>query len=254
MKRGLVLALLVLGAILDSPLRGDEPIGSFLYEPNACLDNVIRGNSTPYLPQPGDVMLATDHNIFWKVTHDCAFAFEPHNSAIIVALPDGSLGILEAGPNDTLWVGINPMLPHLKDYADKGPVWIRRRKTPLTPEQSAALTAFALRQEGKRFALFRLGVQLTPFRSRGPLRTFVMGKPQGDRDGYFCSELVTESCVAAGLLDPETARPAATYPHDLFFDWSMNIYINQHPPLKCDWYPPARWMYCPDPVPFPPVH
>src|SRR5262249_16617667 len=150
------------------------PIGSFLYQAVACMDDALRGPAMRYLPQPGDVMLATDSNRFWALTHNCAFAFEPHNSAIIVPCPDGSLGILEAGPNDTLWVGINPMLPHLREYADKGPVWIRRRKTPLTPEQCAALCEWAQKQCGKHFALFRLGVQLTPFRSRGPIRTNIM--------------------------------------------------------------------------------
>jgi hypothetical protein len=205
------------------------------------MDDVLRVPAAAYVPQPGDVMLATDDGKFWAITHDLALAFEPHNSGIVVARADGSLGVLEAGPNDTLVVGISPLLPHLKEYADKGPVWIRKRKTPLTPEQCAALTDFAERQNGKRFALIRLGGQLTPLRHRGPLRTFVVGKPRGDRGGYFCSELVTESCVAAGLIDAATARPSATYPHDLFFDRSYNIYINHHLPLGCDWYPPARW-------------
>lgn len=214
---------------------------SYLFQPAYCVADVWRGPAVPYLPQPGDVMLATDPNRFWAITHNLAFAFEPHNSAIIVQRCDGSLGVLEAGPNDTTRVRILPMLPHLKEYADKGPVWIRKRKTPLTPEQCAALTAFAERQDGKFFALGRLAGQLTPLRHRGPLRTYVMGKPRGDRAGYYCADLVVESCVAAGLIDAATARPSATYPHDLFFDQSYNIYISHHLPLACDWYPPARW-------------
>jgi hypothetical protein len=246
MKRALaLLCLLLLGAVWSAPVQATEAIGSYLYEPAACMDNVLRGQPVAYLPQPGDIMLATDKNVFWRITHDWALAFEPHNSAIIVPLPDGGLGILEAGPNDTLWVGINPMLPHLRDYASKGPVWIRRRKTPPTPEQCAAMMAWAQKQNGKRFALIRLGAQLTPLRCRGPLRTYFMGGPHGDRGGYFCSELVTETCVASGLLDPAITRPSATYPHDLFFDWSYNVFLNQHPPLQCDWWPPARWTDCP---------
>jgi hypothetical protein len=116
---------------------------------------------------------------------------------------------------------------------------------PLTAEESARLTAFALRQEGKRFALIRVAAQLTPFRSRGPLRTAFMGGPHGDRCSYFCSELVMEACVAAGLLDPTTTRPAATFPGDLFFDCSRNPYINAHLDLAGAWYPPARWTSCP---------
>ncbi|MBI2806137.1 MAG: hypothetical protein HYX68_14240 [Planctomycetes bacterium] len=219
-----------------------QPIGSYLYEPAYCVDNILRGKARAYIPQPGDVLLATDKNLFWKITHDWALAFEPHNSAIVVSRRDGRLAILEAGPNDTFWVRVLDLLPHLKEYADKGPVWIRKRKTPLTAEQMACLTDFAERQNGKRFALGRLGAQLTPLRSRGPFRTAVLGKPRGDRRAYFCSELVTEAGVAAGLLDARTTRPAATYPHDLFFDQSHNRYINRHLPLVHDWEPPARWL------------
>ena len=44
-------------------------------------------------------------------------------------------------------------LPHLYSYEGEGRVWVRRRAVPLTPEQSARLTAFALATDGKRFAL-----------------------------------------------------------------------------------------------------
>jgi hypothetical protein len=235
--------LLGLGAVATAQ-PCEQAIASYLYEPSYCLDKIVRGHARAYLPQPGDVLLATDKNLFWSITHDMAFAFEPHNSAIVVARRDGRLGILEAGPNDTIWIDINDMLPHLKKYADKGPVWIRKRKAPLTPEQSACLTDFAERQNGKRFALGRLGVQLTIFRDRGPFRTEFMGKPHGDRTSYYCSELVLEACVAAGIADRETTRPSATYPHDIFYDQSYNRYISKHPPLACDWEPPARWLYC----------
>jgi hypothetical protein len=113
----------------------------------------------------------------------------------------------------------------------------------LTIQQSQQLTDFALMVDGKRFALGRLGQQLTPFRTRGPLRTWVMGKPHGpSRGSYFCSELVTEACVAAGLIDPSVARPSATYPHDLFFARSLNPYLRRNFDLSPGWYPPARWV------------
>ncbi|MCS7046883.1 MAG: hypothetical protein NZO58_11050, partial [Gemmataceae bacterium] len=103
----------------------------------------------------------------------------------------------------------------------------------------------AMRCDGKWFALQRLGLQLTPFRARGPLRTAWMGKPNPNRISYFCSELVAEACVYAGLLDPETTRPSATYPRDLFLDRSINPYINRHLKLAPDWDPPARWSSSP---------
>jgi hypothetical protein len=219
--------------------------GSFLYQPAYCLDCVLRGHATAYELQPGDIMLATDKNLFWKITHDLAFAGHPHNSAIIFRRPDGSLGLLEAGPYDTLFIRALDPYPHLRNYEAKGPVWIRKRATPLTPEQSACLTDFAMKQDGKRFAVIRLGGQLTPFRSRGPLRTWILGKSQSDRPGYFCSELVAECAVAAGLIDAKTARPSATYPYELFHDTSRNPYLRRHFSLAPDWDPPARWVSCP---------
>lgn len=239
-----LLVTLVAACTAGGPIPAEAP-ASFLYEPAYHLDHILRGQPHAYTPQPGDIMMYTDSSIFWEITHDWALAFEPHGSGVVVRRPDGTLGILEAGPNDTFFVRILDMLPHLQEYESRGPVWIRKRKCPLTPEQSDALTAFGLRQEWKRFALIRLGAQLTPIRNRGPLRTFILGKPRGDRDSYFCSELVTESLCAAGLIDPKTARPSATYPHDLFYDWSFNLYLNTHFSLAHSWEPPARWMSCP---------
>ncbi|HYT89797.1 MAG TPA: hypothetical protein VEL76_13900 [Gemmataceae bacterium] len=219
--------------------------GSYLYQPAYCMDLLLRGPTVPYLPQPGDIMLATDKGRFWRFTHNLAFAGEPHNSAIVFARRDGSLAILEAGPNDCLHVKTLDMLPHLLEYEAKGPVWIRKRTVPLTPEQSLRLTEWAEAVEGRRFALVRLAGQLTLLRSRGPLRTYILGKPQGLRHTYFCSELVTESCVTAGLIDPANARPAATYPSDLFFDSSLNRFLQRHFHLAPFWEPPARWSSTP---------
>jgi hypothetical protein len=80
----------------------------------------------------------------------------------------GQLGVLEAGPHDTLHVEIIKLLPNLQEYEREGPVWIRQRTVPLSQEQSARLTAFALGASGKWFAVLRIVVQVTPFRTRGP--------------------------------------------------------------------------------------
>jgi hypothetical protein len=239
------LLMAIAGISLATPGSGSPSIPSYLYQPAYSMDKVLRGPAEAYMPQPGDNMLATDDNVIWKITHDLALAFEPHGSGIFFARSDGSLALLEAGPNDTLFIRAVDPLPHLMEYADKGPVWVRKRRVPLTVEQSAKLTCFAERQDGKWFALPRLGLQLTPFRARGPLRTYVMGKSNPNRISYYCSELVTECLVAADLLDREIARPSATYPHDLFFEHSFNPYINRHYHLGDCWYPPARWTYCP---------
>jgi hypothetical protein len=242
-----MLPLLSLILALSNPPAVAPAPGSFLYQPAFCIDDVLRCPAEPYVPQPGDIMLRLDGSKFWRITHYMALAFDPNGSAIVFARPDGSLAVLEAGPNDTMFVGTRDLLPHLQEYADVGQVWIRKRRVPLTPEQSAKLTEFALAQDGKRFALFRLGVQLTPFRSRGPIRTCFMGKWHGgERSNYFCSELVCETCIAVGLLDEARTRPSATYPRDLFYGRSFNPWIDHHLDINACWYPPARWTSCPE--------
>jgi hypothetical protein len=240
-----LLCSLLTVACQSDPPAPETTCGSYLYQPAFCIDDELRGPAVPYVPQPGDIMLRLDGSKFWRVTHYMALAFDPNGSGIVFARPDGSLAVLEAGPSDTLWVGTPDLLPHLKEYADEGKVWIRKRKVPLTPEQSARLTEWAMHADGKRFALGRLGGQLTIFRSRGPLRTYFVGGPHGDRAAYFCSELVCETCVAVGLLDPERTRPAATYPRDLFYGRSFNPFIDHHLDVNACWEPPARWTDCP---------
>jgi hypothetical protein len=216
----MVTALLLMCCFLGEA-ETTESFGS-LCEPAYCVDHLIRCPVHPYLPQPGDIVLLADRSWFWTVGFALAGSGQPHHAALVIALPDGRLAMAESGPHDEICFGISELKPNLCQYGQEGRVWIRRRCLPLTPEQSARLTAFALAQEGKRFAVIRLGVQLTPFRSRGPVRTCFLGKPHGDRCSYVCSEFVLEACVHAGLLDPATTRPSATYPRDIFFDCSLN--------------------------------
>src|SRR5262249_30668054 len=123
-------------------------------------------------------------------------------------------------------------------------VYLRRRRIPLTPEQSAKLTEFAMGQEGKEFAWLRLAAQVTPLRSRGPVRTFFMGGPHGERDTYFCSELCLEACVVTGLLDPAKTRRPPTSPRHIFSGKPLTPSIRHNLDLSC-WEPPARWTSCP---------
>src|SRR5215210_1207441 len=107
------------------------------------------------------------------------------------ARPDGSPAVLEAGPFNGLRVETLDPLLLLRGHEQRGEkVWVRQRRVPLTPEQSCRLTTWALAQEGRRFAAGRMLAQLTPFRSRGPLRTYYLGGPHGERSSYFCAELV----------------------------------------------------------------
>lgn len=230
-------------------LAGKVPPGgpSYLYQPVFKEDYVIRGPARPYEVQPGDIVMATDGSVFWTLMHNLAGTSHPTHSMIVFALPDGRPAALEGGPHDTVKCRILETTPHLASYEAVGRVWVRRRKCPLTPWQSAKLTEFCLAANCKNFALVRLAGQLTPFRTRGPIKTAFVGKPRGlDRDGYYCSELVVEACVYAGLMDARTARPSATYPRDLFFGDSKNPYLHRHLPAMNDWWEaPARWTSCP---------
>jgi hypothetical protein len=214
------------------------------------MDYRLREPPEPYQPQPGDLVLATDQNRLGKLGHWAAGSGAPQHSGIVVARPDGRLAVLEAGPHNSLHCSLTDWLETLRTYSVVERVWIRRRRVPLTPEQSDRLTAFAVMADGKPFAVFRVFRQVSAFRSRGPVRIRFMGFPHGERRAYFCAELVMEACVEAGLLDAATARPAATYPRDLFFAHSRNRFLDEHLDLT-DWYPPARWTLCPGSEPVP---
>ena len=225
-----------------------EPGGpSFLYQPAYAEDHVIRGPARPYTPQPGDIVMSADGSKFWLLMHNLAGTSHPTHSMIVFAMPDGRPAILEAGPHDTIKCRVLEAVPHLATYEAEGRVWVRRRACPLTAEQSARLTEFCLSVNGRDFALRRLAVQLTYFRNRGPVKTWFVGKPKGpDRDAYYCSELVAEACVYAGIMDAATTRPSATYPRDLFFGDSKNPYLHRHiGAMNGPWEPPARWTCCP---------
>ena len=136
--------LVCASCLLGNPEPSTVP--SYLYQPAHHVDDLHRCPAVAYVPQPGDIMLATDPDRFWTITHNLALAGQPHNSAIVVARPDGSLATLEAGPNDTLFCRVLDLLPHLKEYEDKGIVWIRKRREPLTPQQCCRLTDFAMNE------------------------------------------------------------------------------------------------------------
>jgi hypothetical protein len=216
------------------------PVGA-VYEPAYTRDPDLCGPTAEYVPQAGDIVLVVSDHPVWQLLFAIALTHEPYHVGIVVALPCGGFGLLEAGPPDeSAHIRITPLAERLA--ADKGRVFVRRRCTPLTAEQSAALTGFALRQEGKPYAYIRFLAQGTPVRSRGPIRTHFCGKSRGEPCSYFCSELVMEALVSACLVDAETARPRATTPSDIFFDESTNPWIDKYLKLYPCWCPPQRWI------------
>jgi len=223
---------------------GATPDGvGYVYAPSFDIAGAASGSAACYRPQAGDIFLSENPRMRAQLVYALAGTGAPHHSGIVVALPDGSTGVLEAGPGETLRIEISDPLPDFLLHTERGGrVWIRRRTAPLTAEQSQRLTEFAMAQSGKPFALARMAAQLSPFRCRAPLRTRWLGKPHGQRARYFCSELVVEACVAAGLLDAARARPAATFPRDLFFGRSNNPFLDANLEVNDGWLPPAEWQ------------
>jgi hypothetical protein len=184
-----------------------------------------------YVPQPGDIVLYTHNSLRTRCLYLLAHTGKPYHAGIVVSLPDGRPAILEAGPYDYLHVYLMDALPRLRTH--EGLIWVRRLRVPLTAEQSARLTTFALQQTGKGFALFRVILEATPFHAHGVLHSRLFGSARIDRHHWFCSELVIAALAAAGVVDPQTVKPNTIYPRDLFYDHPFN--------LKPCWEAPRRW-------------
>lgn len=223
----------VAGPVAPAPA---VPAVGAVYEPAYTRDPDLCRPTAAYVPQAGDIVLVVSDNPIVQFLFAIALTHQPYHVGIVVAMPCGGFGLLEARAP---FVRIAPLAERLA--AESGRAFVRRRCTPLTAEQSAALTGFALRQEGKPYALLRFLCQATPLRCRGPLRTEFIGKCRGECFSYFCSELAIEALVSAGLVDAETARPRATTPADIFFDESAIPWINKYLKLYPCWYPPQRW-------------
>jgi hypothetical protein len=222
-----------------------ETIG-YLYQPSFDVPGELRGPARPYHPAPGDIFLSTDKLWIAVVGHKLAGAKGIHHSGLIILRPDGSPGSLEAAPHHVPYVRVLGLVENMGRYEEEGnAVWVRQRKTPLTAEQCKKLTQFAMAQDGKLFAWWRVAAQVTALRSRSHVRYSSMGTPNGDRKAYYCSELVLETLLAAGLLDPNRTRPSATFPSELFFGASDIPFINDTLDINAYWEPPARWSLSP---------
>src|SRR5207244_1053067 len=160
-----------------------------------------------YLPKEGDLIFYDDHKIIWTALFLWAGTGPPLHVGIIVKKENGGLAVLEAGPDDTIWVSILDVDPRLRKFHEDfhGTITIRRCRKDLTPETSAALTKFAKAQDGKRYAIVRLLVQGTRFRYRGPIRELFLARTDLDRSSWICSELVVAAGTVAGLF-PDTVK------------------------------------------------
>src|SRR5690242_7792223 len=82
---------------------------SYLCQPAYAHDRVSRGPVAPYVPQPGDIFLATDQALWARLGHFCCGGRGLHHSGIVFQRPDGRMGLIEAGPfNKTLIEAMDP--------------------------------------------------------------------------------------------------------------------------------------------------
>jgi hypothetical protein len=215
------------------------PVGQaqagYYYQPVQADDGSWHIQVLPYLPMPGDMLLFDDHNKTVTFLYEVVGSGPPLHSAMIFARPDGTPALLEAGPNFIPHVFILEPLPRMRAY--HGSVMIRRPRQPLSPDQSANLTRFALSQEGKDYALMRLFLQGTPIRCRTGLRKQVFARTCLDRHRWTCSELAVAAGVSAGLLDRRRFPANAMYPRDVCYD--------EHYDLSTAYNAPVLWSESP---------
>jgi hypothetical protein len=232
----LAVALLVL---IPAAVRCDTGYGT-LCQPAFDLGDTAQQPFGDWDPQPGDVILSNSTRPGAVLMYAFALIGPPAHVGVVVRLADGRPAVAEAGGEGVFTTRVTPLDQRVGKYDCS--VWVRRRCTPLTPEQSCRLTEFALAADGG-YAWSRgigMGARLG---ARGPLRTYYLGHPRGIGRRYFCGEFVIEALAHAGAVDPATARPGAVLPRDLFFDTSANPYLSEYPPLA-GWEAPARWDVC----------
>lgn len=234
-------AIWLFSALAFASEAPSAPAMGRLAPPSYDLRPNLDSSREPYVPGPGDVVFIYYPSIRWMLAEAIAFTGEPGHCGVVAPMPDGRLGVFEAGGEGKIVMSLLPLPDRLADTPRVS--FVRRRKTPATATETALLAEFAEKGLSKRFSCFRLALNVTPFRPRGPLRTSFLGKPRGlEADGYFCSEAVLEALTYAGMIDAATVRPAASFPRDLFFDRCLNPHIRKYPPLRDGWEMPQRWF------------
>lgn len=216
---------------IGKPVPPNHPHGYLWYYKVDEKGKTVR-EVMPYEPREGDWLFFDDMSEWWEFLYSIADTAPPFHAGIVVKKPDGSLGVLESGPDDTLWVYVLDLIPRLHTF--KGVLQVRRVKHPLTPEQSACLSDFAERQKGKRYAMWRLLLQGSPIKSKGgPLRE-KCAHTLYNRHRWLCAEIVVTASALIGLTDGKKIKGSNTYPLDI-------IDNKKHPELADVFEDAAYW-------------
>jgi hypothetical protein len=188
----------------------------YLTTGKAPANNAASVEVEPYVPREGDLIFFDDQSKLWERLYKLGGTAPPFHVGIVVKKPDGSLGILESGPDDTLHVYILDVQRRLHSF--KGVLQIRRCLKEISAEESARLTNFAVEQEGKRYAMWRLLLQGTPLRTRGGWKSKVFGATHPNRTRWLCAEIVCTGCAIIGTFNGQVIKGTDTYPLDIVDD------------------------------------
>ena len=189
----------------------------------------------PYLPQAGDLVFFDRPSRIWDLMDWIAGTQPPDHMGIVVVKPDGSPALFEAGPDATHHVFIMDAIPRL--HAFKGPIYVRRLRCPLSSEQSCAADRVRPPPGRETHSILRLARQITPLRTRGPVRTKLFAATITDRRRWICSEIVIAAGTVIGLFDPKVMPGSAIYGRDVLDDRTYD--------LSCLYEPYGRWSPCP---------
>ena len=218
----LILSLLASPGYTDQPCQTAPPMH---FQARSCESGCSAGEEV-YVPQAGDLLLFRNRNILARAAYYITLSGSTTHVGLVVAKPDGSLTMLEAMPGDPVIMG--DLGKRMVEYT--GQVSVRRRKAPLTTEESARLTAFACAQVGKPFHLLGLLVPPVSF----PFR--VLSRPVDptclERSRWICTSLLLRTCISAGLICPDTINPEGACASDVATDFCLD--------LSCGWNVPDR--------------
>jgi hypothetical protein len=224
-----------LGAFLLPGAPSSQGSGAgYLLPLESVKGKAVSQAATPYTPREGDLIFYDEHSLLWTLLFAFAGTGPPLHMGIVVTTSEGGLAVLEAGPDDTIWVKLLDVTPRLRQFRKDfgGTILIRRCKVTLSREESQALTRFAVAQKGKPYAVFRLLLQGTPWRARGILAP-VLARTDLHRDSWICSELAVAAGTVAGLFDPKVVRSTVTFPYD--------VTDNHLHDLSAVWHDPLEW-------------
>ena len=104
-----------------SPGAGVEAVapGGYLSRPVFDLDAPAVAASV-YDPRPGDIFLASENALWARVGHWAVGGGGVHHSGIVFRRSDGRLGLIEAGPFNSVRVEVMDPTEHMREHVQRG--------------------------------------------------------------------------------------------------------------------------------------